>query len=410
VACWFGREAVVKELINEYGANPEAQASNHSRPIHACAQQGNDKALQLLVAANVDLEATDQSWNTPLHHAAKQGHLTLVQTLCKALRDTGADLEVTDEEGETALHIACHRGDLEMVKELLKAGANPAATVDDNWDWNWSTPFAIACNTNKDDVAHALLDAGLRNEVAGEWPRDVTLLHLACHLGRPAIVERLIREGANVNAVCVWNDLNLHPDEHDNECTPLYDVARASLPDGPTIIQMLVAAGADPNKAGERGGTPLEEAAGSGHLETVKALVECGAEVNQRIARGRTALYDAIGEDYNNKTPEEVAKHEAVVKYLLEAGAKAEINTQDDNLETPLHQACRLSLDTVSLVLLEHGARLDLANHEGKTPLDLAKESGNRNLIRMLEMVQAREKAAKAKEESGASAGAGGAK
>ncbi len=53
----------------------------------------------------------------------------------------------------------------------------------------------------------------------------------------------------------------------------------------------------------------------------------------------------------------------------------ADVNTPDNDHETPLHLASRLVSLGVAWILLKHGADLNAENHEGKTPFKLARES-----------------------------------
>lgn len=59
---------------------------------------------------------------TPLHYAAKFGHISCLNYLIA----NGANVNATDNSGCTALHVAAYHGQLELLKKLIDAGGNPA--------------------------------------------------------------------------------------------------------------------------------------------------------------------------------------------------------------------------------------------------------------------------------------------
>ncbi|MGD6870919.1 ankyrin repeat domain-containing protein [Sutcliffiella horikoshii] len=80
-------------------------------------------------------------------------------------------------------------------------------------------------------------------------------------------------------------------------------------------------------------------------------------------------------------------------KELVKAGA--DLNVQNDNGNTALMFACSLSgylldgdeelIHSINL-LINHGAKVELSNHEGKTALDIAREEGFAEAIELLEL------------------------
>ncbi|XP_054646059.1 cyclin-dependent kinase 4 inhibitor C [Dunckerocampus dactyliophorus] len=118
----------------------------------------------------------------------------------------------------------------------------------------------------------------------------------------------------------------------------------------------------------------LCNASARGNLPEVLLLLQNGSAVNGRNTFKRTAL--------------QVVKlgSTAVVEALLSAGA-------DPNLRDPVlgltvtHDAAREGfLDTV-LVLLAHGADVNLADERGNLPLHLAAKGGHGELVRVLTAV-----------------------
>ena len=70
------------------------------------------------MSAKAEIDPTDKLKTTPLHLAAKEGHVTAVETLIKH----GANLGLRDQRGFNALDWAIekgHRYDINLKKTLL---------------------------------------------------------------------------------------------------------------------------------------------------------------------------------------------------------------------------------------------------------------------------------------------------
>ena len=65
-----------------------------------------------------------------------------------------------------------------------------------------------------------------------------------------------------------------------------------------TIVEGLLAAGADMNKADERGWTPLNTAADKGHIQIAQALMDAGADMNKDNDDGWTPLNTAAAKGH----------------------------------------------------------------------------------------------------------------
>jgi uncharacterized protein len=103
-----------------------------------------------------------------------------------------------------------------------------------------------------------------------------TPLHLAAAFATPQAVDLLLKRSAKVDAVSKNPQAN----------QPLH--AALALSRNPETIQLLLAAGSDPNATQTGGFTPLFSAATANHRDLAELLICHGANANARDDRGKT--------------------------------------------------------------------------------------------------------------------------
>lgn len=209
-------------------------------------------------------------------------------------------------------------------------------------------------------------------------PDGSTPLLRAADADDTAAVERLIRDGADVNAA---NDLGV---------TALWAAAQNG---NAAIVRKLFEAGANPNLALLKGETPLMMAARAGKADIAELLLAKGAKPNARGPRGQTALMWAVAQ-----------QHPGVVKVLLAHGADVHARSETwTNMEalpphghpeynkliphgndTALLFAARAGDLASAQLLVAAGANVNDADAWGVTALTLAAHSDFRELAEFL--------------------------
>lgn len=143
------------------------------------------------------------------------------------------------------------------------------------------------------------------------------------------------------------------------------------------VIDLLVARGAVVN--GTEASRPLRWAAQFGATDAAKALLRAGADPNLLDGRPPSRTTPLHMAAYHGRLP--------VVKLLLAHGARVDAGDAP-GASTPLHDAVgsrsRVRPKIVAL-LLEAGARSDVRNVLGETPLGKARRRGERELVGLLE-------------------------
>jgi len=351
------------------------------------AARSNDAALALkLIGSGADVRVKSSDGTTALHWAAHFDQLDLVKRLLKA----GADAKARNDYGSTPVQEAALRGDAAMLEVLLKAGASPESANDDG-----ETALMTVARTGKVDAAKVLIKAGANVNAVESW-RGQTALMWAASQRNPDMVRVLLQAGADPNAVSSLRNwartTTAEPRPQwrpPGAWTALEFAAREGCA---ACAAELVKGGAKLDTASPEGITALLFAILNARFDVAKVLIEAGADVNLADKWGRAPLYSAI--DYNTTprggrpdrpstdltTPLEIAAmlldRKADIDFGLKAFPPYRLLGPDrggDSLlttgSTPLLRAAKACDVPAAKLLLERGAKVDLANSLKLTPL-----------------------------------------
>lgn len=120
-ACLNGHMDVVHVLVSSAKAAVNLPNCMLSTPLHAAASNGHLKVMEYLLTKHVDVNAKDVVHSTPLIMAACGGYVKAVECLLHR----GADPSVVNMEGFTVMHVAALHGHSQVVKVLLDHGLSP---------------------------------------------------------------------------------------------------------------------------------------------------------------------------------------------------------------------------------------------------------------------------------------------
>jgi ankyrin repeat protein len=368
VAATTGNAAVTEALLKA-GADVRVRVPETGSVLIAAARTGKPEVIKLLLAAGADVNFSEPySGQTALMWAAAEGHSEAV----KALIAGGAKVEAKAHDQKTALFFGVRKGDIDSVKALVAAGANLNARIEPvetpncdickkyatgtKFNNNGDSMLVVAVMNANFDVADLLLNNGADPNASGtHWTALHALIRTRNYeetqfpapkgtgtLDSLEFAKHLLAHGANPSARA--DGLTTKRSSGDQNylefkgATPFFLAAKAAdLP----MLHLLLAAKADYTTPAENHTTPLMVAAG------------VGCVTGQWIEPEHDVL--------------------ETVKILVD-DLTADVNAHSDANETALHGAACRAADSVVQYLADKGAKLDVKNVDGMTPLDLVVE------------------------------------
>ena len=194
IAAKFGHELQTSRILR-IAADKEKyvniQNNNLFTPLHFAAQNGHLPVVQVLISAGADknspASAEYRRW-IPIHYAAQYGHVEVV----KALIEAGVDKEIKTSFGLTPLLVGAEFGKLDVVKFMLSIGADK--NVQTTADNHKMTALHYAVIGNHKEGALALLNAQAEKDL--ETTFGLTALEFAAKSNSADLVKILLAWGA----------------------------------------------------------------------------------------------------------------------------------------------------------------------------------------------------------------------
>jgi len=391
------------------GANASAANRYGVTPLSLAAVNGNAGLIEALLAAGASANTVVSKGQTVLMTAARTGN----PAAARVLIEHGADVNARESQlGETALMWAASENQAEVVTLLASRGADinaRSSTIQFPKDrfglegvltilphGNW-TPLMYAARDGGVDAARALAKAGA--EVNATDPDGTTALILAIMNAHYDTANAILEAGADPNITDKAGMAALYaavdmsslgevygmPPRKVNDTLKPTDVMSRLIAKGAVVDALLKSPTLQRNHTpGEgqlgAGTTPLMRAARNGDFAAMQILLAAGADPTLKQPRGTTALMMASGlgrglgvfaKDYGTE-----ADLRQAVELLVERNV--DVNASTDDGITAIHLAAQGGLDSIVRVLAMAGARLDVKDKRGRTPVDMAMGVGGR--------------------------------
>ncbi|KAI8724226.1 NACHT domain-containing protein [Fusarium sp. LHS14.1] len=369
--------------------------SSGGNALHLAAINGNTGCLEFYLNQGLlsDLECHDYGLETPMHYAARFDQFSTI----KWLKARGGNINARNRDGWTPLHLAAKRGHLETARTLIRLGAKHQACNRGCVPlvYAYSTGNAAMIETlqnssgelqesnspNKSPMALKILAEAMRNAIlrsdvsacerilALGCPVDVelydevpvTLLAVAiCHQQDPKVVQWLMDAGATVSTI--------FPQPYQDEYSTALEAAIAH-PRFNSILYKLL------NKFLEEGGNFLDMARGPLHLAIDYDNIE-----------GLRTLLDWLRETYGSSGSNLNRLSGAVENKSSQSGTVSAFIDQKDaqDQETALHVAASKNNVDACAVLVSSLANIEETNIRNETPLHLAAEHGSLQVAKHL--------------------------
>jgi ankyrin repeat protein len=440
----------VTEVLLDHGADPAYRSYPFSESLLTFAEDRGHADVADLLQRRLSRRFTLAPGTQAIIDAAARGDLAAVEA--ELAREPGL-ARVSNDTGDTPLHHATKNGHLRVVRLLIEAGANVDAVRGDGYrpihcalmpQWFFQVPLG-----ERREIADLLLARGVRNTifvaalrgddlfVRDALARDRSLasfedtchhrvLSAAVRRGDAAMTRLLLEHGADPNL----------PEEGAPRGLSLWIAVNDRRHD---LVDMLLAHGADPNAEIDSCGTPMGQSKSVGDQKLTDMLRARGGREAQSTDRDQIAqlLKDGhldeaerrlreMGVSFEVKegpfgeesgwgdgvlagpahegrhdviamlmrlgarvppvskwAPYYYFKHEATAAFLLEHGMDP--NHMNWHRFTLLHHMAAEGEIAKARLLLDHGADIDAIDEEYRsTPLGVAARRGQEALVDLL--------------------------
>jgi uncharacterized protein len=392
--------SMVQQLLDA-GANVEQLDASGEPPLLMATRLGDTAMVEILLAHDAQVDARDLNYGqSPLMIAVREEYPELVQRFLAV----GADVNAQSLAGEVQPVVLPSEV---PVGTSQGVGINRSGLPDRGMRYpitGMKTPLLFATRQGNLALTQLLVEAGANIETPdanGITPLiNAILNHSVVNVNRPGksdhlkIAQYLIEAGADVNAQDWYGQTPLWSavDIRNLEFTVTATTNKVDRESAYALIESLLAAGADPNPrikefpperrfiAGTgfngwvdmTGQTPFLRAAISGDLRVLRLLLDHGADPNINTTGGTTPLMVAAGLSWAVAETFDEGPEALLETVKLTHSLGNDINAVNSMGLRAIHGAANRGSNAIISYLVENGALLDVADNEGRTPIDWA--------------------------------------
>ncbi|KAL6707672.1 hypothetical protein ACN47E_003793 [Coniothyrium glycines] len=377
-AAFAGSVGIIKILLEQAKADVHVRGGAYGSALHAAARQGHLPAVRTLIdaGANIDLDIAleTMTFGTPLQAAVLCGAHDVVEELLVR----GADVEATGSHvPKSALILAIEGNHPRLVFTLVNGGAVIEPKE------KGPRPVLAACEAGRFEICAFLLERGAKaireDIIAATKAGHVTvtrilletnpslikhpyILHHSVHEGREDMVEQLLKHGVDLEST-------------HKQLLPLQRAVRHRHTG---LTRLLLHHGANPNGITDSTASPLVLAIERLDLNIVQILVAAGADPN--LPETTWIASNAEAKVESNTTSKSPSKSEDTNGIFSILKTLKDRKLQSSAMRVAVEKGHAPILNT----LLKHGGNADEKAPPGsisRTLLALAIERGNTDVV-----------------------------
>jgi len=358
-----GANVNTRERFRDQSAVMWAAAENHADMVAFLVSKGADlsvraKAIDWLsqITNEPRVQYRPTGGLTPLLYAARAGCLGCV----KAMVEAGADIDRPNPDGMTPMIMALDNGYPAVARYLLDRGANPHT-----WDWWGRTPLYVAVT----------MRGGVDSRPGPRPPESLELITAMLDAGVNANAQLAFKEPSRGG-----RDNRFRDDLLTTGATPLLRAAQTHDND---VVRLLLDHHALVDLPNASGVTPFMAAAGMGTRTTPGVLGPGPSENIAALSVETMEILRKAGADVNARITDVTSLTARIARTNTLTGRQG---------QSTLFLAVETGRTAVVRYLLDHGAKLDVKDDMGRTPIDIARgagegrtEAASRDIAAMLE-------------------------
>uniref|UniRef100_A0A672HML3 Ankyrin repeat and death domain containing 1B n=1 Tax=Salarias fasciatus TaxID=181472 RepID=A0A672HML3_SALFA len=189
LAAWFGSLDILKLLV-QAGAEQKVENEDGLNIMHCAAMNNHTDIVEYIISdlQMKELDKEDQSGNRAFAQAAKNGCVEMLEMLM----DT---YDMATMKGDTPLHLAARNGHLDAVQLLLQS-----FDTRDEVNMDGETALYQAADHGHEECVRALLENTNWNIlISALLPEKCSALHAVSERGQTSLVQLLVKYKANTD-------------------------------------------------------------------------------------------------------------------------------------------------------------------------------------------------------------------